>query len=211
MKNFIFTLIVMCCMVLMSACKSGKQNGNVPKGFLSVADFSSDDIIVMGTYEELVNKMGKPEKFLDTYAVAKIKDSSIRISRISYDGITYIRHNDSVQLSFVDFRRSCVKLTLQIGNGEPLTIDSNTLCDEFYAYMDKYVLPDGDCLTLPDEDKMSFEGHYMTDGMYYALGFVSDTLDKRHSNYIFPIFTPQDKRLWYIEFSIVDMGGLYRN
>ena len=195
----------------MTACKSGKQNVNVPKGFLSVADFSSDDIIVMGTYEELVNKMGKPEKFLDTYAFAIIKDSSIRISGISYDGITYIRHNDSVQLSFVDFRRSCVKLTLQIGNGDPLTIDSNTLCDEFYAYMDKYVLPDGDCLTLPDEDKMSFEGHYMTDGMYYALGFVSDTLDKRHSNTIVPVFTSQDKRLWYIEFPVVDMGGLYRN
>lgn len=196
----------------MTACKSGKQNVNVPKGFLSISDFSSDDIIVMGTYEELVNKMGKPEKYSDTYAYSIIKDSSIRISGISYDGITYIRHNDSVQLSFVDLRRSSVKLTLQISGGEPLTIDSNTLCEDFYAYMDKYVFSGGNYHILSDEDKMSFfEGHYMTEGKYYALGFVSDTLDKRHSNTIVPVFTSQDKRLWYIEFPVVDMGGLYRN
>ena len=28
---------------------------------------------------------------------------------------------------------------------------------------------------------------------------------------ITPIFTPGDKRLWYIDFGAVDMGGLYRN
>lgn len=203
---------VMLALVAMTACKSGTQNENAPKGFLSVTDFSSNDIIVMGTYDELVAKMGEPVKYSNSIIIAKMNcDTLTHIPGIFYDGISYIRRGDSVQLHFVDFRKCGAELTLQTGGGRPMKIDSNTLCDDFYAYMDKYVFPDGDCQTLPDKEKMSFDAHYMTEGMCYALEFVSDTLDKHYVHAIAPVFTPQDKRLWYIEFSAVDMRGLYRN
>ena len=38
-----------------------------------------------------------------------------------------------------------------------------------------------------------------------------DTIDKKHGLLIMPVYTLQDKRLWYIDFSPVAMGGLYRN
>ncbi|MBR4177510.1 MAG: hypothetical protein IKQ53_08935 [Bacteroidales bacterium] len=195
----------------MAACKSGQQNGNTPKEYLSVADFSSDDIIVMGTYDELIAKMGEPEHCSDSGCVAKCNDTSVYIPVMYYPGIWYIRKSDSVQLFFVDFRKSGVKLTMQTGGGEPLTLDSNSLCDDFYAYMDQFVFADGNSSTLPDEERMSFDVHYMTDGIYYVLGYPCDAIDKRHGNVIRPVFTPDDKRLWYIEFGAVDMGGLYRN
>ena len=203
--------VLIVALAAMTACKSGLQNENTPKEYLSVADFSSDDIIVMGTYDELLAMMGEPEHYSDIGCIAKCNDTNASIPVMYYSGISYFRKGDSVQLSFVDFRKSAAKLTLQIGNGKPLTIDSNTVCDDFYAYMDQFVFADGNSSTLPDEERMSFDAHYMTDGLYYELGFPCDTIDKKYSNIITPVFTPDDKRLWYIEFDAVDMGGLYRN
>lgn len=77
--------------------------------------------------------------------------------------------------------------------------------------MGKYVFPGNDYSSLPEEEKISFEAHYMIEDMVYAMGFASDTIDKKLAHLIIPVFTLQDKRLWYIEFSAVDMGGLYRN
>ena len=211
MKKLILLGAMVCALGMMVACKSGQQNGNTPKEYLSVADFSSDDIIVMGTYDELIAKMGEPEHYSDRGCIAKCNDTDAFIPVMYYSGLSYYRKGDSVQLSFVDFRKSTVKLTLQIGDGNPLTIDSNTVCDDFYAYMDQFVFADGNSSTLPDEERMSFDAHYMTEGLYYALGFPCDTIDKRFGNIITPIFTPGDKRLWYIDFGAVDMGGLYRN
>lgn len=213
MKKTVMLCAVMLALVAMVSCKNRTQNENAPKGFLSVTDFSSNDIIVMGTYEELVAKMGEPVKCSNHITIIDEmnSDTLTPIPGIYYDGISYIRRGDSVQLHFVDFRKCGAELTLQAGGGRPMKIDSNTLCDDFYAYMDKYVFPDGDSQTLPDKEKMTFDAHYMTEGMYYALEFVSDTLDKHHFYGIAPVFTPQDKRLWYIEFSAVDMRGLYRN
>ena len=211
MKKIFFLGAMVCALGIMAACKSGQQNGNTPKEYLSVADFSSDDIIVMGTYDELIAKMGEPEHCSDSGCVAKCNDTSVYIPVMYYPGIWYIRKSDSVQLFFVDFRKSGVKLTMQTGGGEPLTLDSNSLCDDFYAYMDQFVFADGNSSTLPDEERMSFDVHYMTDGIYYVLGYPCDTIDKRHGNVIRPVFTPGDKRLWYIDFGAVDMDGLYRN
>ena len=117
----------------LTACKNGQSNENAPKGYLSVADFSSDDIIVMGTYDELLSKMGEPKRSTDRFTMYRMNDSLINIPGILYDGISYIRRGDSVQLAFVDIRKSGVKLTLQTGGGQPLTLDSNSLCDDFYA------------------------------------------------------------------------------
>ena len=211
MKKLILLGAMVCALGMMVACKSGLQNENKPKNYLSVADFSSDDLIVMGTYDELIAKMGEPEHYSDTGCIAKCNDTSIYIPVMYYPGVSYIRKDDSVQLFFVDFRKSAAKLTLQIGDVNPLTIDSNTVCDDFYAYMDQFVFADGNSSTLPDEERMSFDAYYMTEGLYYALGFPCDTIDKRFGNIITPIFTPGDKRLWYIDFGAVDMGGLYRN
>ena len=58
MKKIFFLGAMVCVLGIMAACKSGQQNGNTPKEYLSVADFSSDDIIVMGTYDELIAKGG---------------------------------------------------------------------------------------------------------------------------------------------------------
>ena len=209
-KLFLFGAMV-CAIGMMTACKSGLHNEKTPKNHLSVADFSSDELIVMGTYDELIAKMGEPEHYSDSGCVAKCNGTSVYIPLMQYPGISYIRKSDSVQLFFVDFRISGAKLSLRIGNEKPLAIDSNTVCDDFYAYMDKFVFADGNSSTLPDEERMAYDVHYMTDGLYYALGFRCDTIDKRFGNINTPIFTPGDKRLWYIDFGAVDMGGLYRN
>ena len=211
MKKIFLLGAMVCALGMMTACRSGQQEGNVPKEYLSVADFSSDETIVMGTYDELIAKMGEPEHCSDSGCVAKCNNTSVYIPVMYYPGISYIRKDDSVQLFFVDFRISAAKLTLQIGDAKPLTIDSNTVCDDFYAYMDKFVFADGNSSTLPDEERMAYDVHYMTDGLYYVLGFPCDTIDKRHGNVIRPVFTPSDKRLWYMEFGAVDMDGLYRN
>ena len=77
--------------------------------------------------------------------------------------------------------------------------------------MGKYVFLGNDFNSLPDEAKTSFESHYSTGDWVYTIGFVCDTIDKKHGLLIMPVYTLQDKRLWYIDFPPVDMGGLYRN
>ncbi|MDY6382183.1 MAG: hypothetical protein SPL98_02435 [Bacteroidales bacterium] len=64
---------------------------------------------------------------------------------------------------------------------------------------------------LPNAEKLAFDSHYMTEGMYYAMGFVTDTIEKNQGCFITSVYTRNDKRLLYIEFSPIDMRGLYRN
>lgn len=98
MKKIFFLGAMVCALGIMAACKSGQQNGNTPKEYLSVADFSSDDIIVMGTYDELIAKMGEPEHYSDSGCIAKCNGTSVYIPLMQYPGISYIRKSDSVQL-----------------------------------------------------------------------------------------------------------------
>ena len=91
---------------MMTACKSGLENEKTHKKYLSVADFSSDDIIVMGTYDELIAKMGEPEHYSERGCIAKCNDTNACIPVMYYSGLSYYRKGNSVQLSFVDFRKS---------------------------------------------------------------------------------------------------------
>ena len=119
MYSKIKTLILCAAMVAlaaMTACKSRQQNENGHKGYLSIADFSSDEIIVMGTYDELIAKMGEPEQYSDSGCIAKCNNTNASIPMMYYSGISYFRKGDSIQLAFVDFRKSAAKLTLQIGD-----------------------------------------------------------------------------------------------
>ena len=68
MKKVFMLGAMVCALGMLTACKSGLQEGNVPKEYLSVADFSSDELIVMGTYDELIAKMGEPEHYSDVDA-----------------------------------------------------------------------------------------------------------------------------------------------
>ena len=147
-----------------------------------------------------------------TYLLKFWNDTSLyRVLGFGYDGVEYSRLNDSVQLSFIDLRKTGARLTLQAGDGPRMIIDSNTLCDDFYRYINTYVDTSYDINSWPDEEKLTFDPHYQTDGLFFAVGFLTDTTDPLNSPLIMPVFTRHDRQLWYIEFPPLDMRGIFRD
>lgn len=211
-KNLILLALVVLCLAIVG-CQNAEKQAIVPSGFLSVADFSSDDIVVLGTYDQVVARLGEPDYPTDMRYHPKFWDDSswIRVIGFGYESVEYSRLNDSVQLSFIDLRKTGARLTLQAGDGPRMIIDSNTLCDDFYRYINTYVDTSYDINSWPDEEKLTFDPHYQTDGLYFALGFPTDTTDPMNSPLIMPVFTRHDRRLWYIEFPPLDMRGIFRD
>ncbi|MBQ2441564.1 MAG: hypothetical protein II502_05165 [Paludibacteraceae bacterium] len=59
-KNLILLALVVLCLAIVG-CQNAEKQAIVPSGFLSVADFSSDDIVVLGTYDQVVARLGEPD------------------------------------------------------------------------------------------------------------------------------------------------------
>lgn len=79
---------------------------------VSFDDISSNNLIIKGTYDEIITKYGRPEAEYDWTYRNPINHLEIRLAYVNFDGFGYIRYKDSVQLHFVDFRqtRHCIYL-----------------------------------------------------------------------------------------------------
>lgn len=190
---------------------SGKKS-HADEACISIVDFSSNDLLISGNYDEMIQRMGRPLKQFEQEFVKKDKSGKnmpISIPMIHYNGATYCQRGDSVQLVFIDLRKRGGQLKLELGDGASLSLDSSTLCDTFYDYMDAQFYREDHLKAIPDEEKLSFDPHYNVDGLYYVIAFSCNN-DTDSPAYITPVFLPQTRQLWYIEFSPFDSKGLYR-
>lgn len=212
MKRTSFSIILLIVLVSLAAtgCSDKKRHADNP--YISVVNFASDDLLVCGSYNDLIQRMGPPTK----QYVRKMQNEDatgektiVSVPMLQYGGVVYCRRDDSVQLTFIDLQKCGKQLTFQLDDAPPLSLDSTTLCDTFYDYLDAQLYHDDHLKAIPDEEKLSFEPHYNVDGLYYAVSFCSNCNNATRPS-ITPVFLPQTRKLWYIEFSPFDSRGLYR-
>ena len=87
---------------------------------LSIDDFQSEDIVIKGTYFEIISRYGYPInvfsfRYPDLQYPILIDEGTKGVDSLSflmYDGYTFLRRGDSVQLAFIDFQKTSKEISL---------------------------------------------------------------------------------------------------
>lgn len=169
---------------------------------VTLDDFSSDNLIIKGTYHDIVSSYGTPQKEVEIAYVLKNQGhkDTIDLTYIAYKDHSYVRFKDSVQLYFVDLKRSHFNICLK-----GLLLNAKTKAPALLWHLHSQRVIDA---TVPEDELFSYiEGHYCTYKKVKVLNLPNplykyDCISICFSNSFF------DKKLWYIEFPIVIKNGI---
>ena len=170
---------------------------------VSFDDISSNNLIIKGTYDEIITKYGRPEAEYDWTYRNPINHLEIRLAYVNFDGFGYIRYKDSVQLHFVDFRQTKRSIYLM---GIPLQKGTKikALLRSLYS---KHII---DRTFLQDDEFGTIEGHYCSYKKVKILylpnvGGIRDNVGICFRNALI------DHAIWYIEIPVVIPGSIAVN
>ena len=183
------------------------QHSNVR---ISMNDIKIPNIITVGSYSQLIESQGMPNnKFNSTINPINercIKECGyvtpsnvIQCEYLVYDAFEYVHIGDSVQLVFMDLKKT--KLPVFI---KDFVIDRTLSQKEFLYEMKKQ----GWWSNESDEYKIGkIESHYCT---YTNVNcFYLDYAEDPYSSVIFTFYnTFFNKKIWWIEFPIMRIGGI---
>ena len=189
-------------LLLISFCKTTFGQNNCHDLEFMITDFYSKDIIITGTKDSLLNKMGTPLKIniVKDYTVTDsistinkkttIHRSQIDIEFIFYDGLQYVCYKDSVQLLVIDF----------IKNDVNLFANNTCFCQnlELDTLLRKY---DIDTLCV----NVTSEWYYASYKKIYQVAFYSKIFALSSFRFFFNYNT---KKLWYADFDFNKTGGI---
>lgn len=163
-------------------------------------DFSSEDILVKTSYEDMLNRYGKPISEKEASYKPRNIDSLIHIVHELYEGFSYIRYGDSVQLHFIDFNSTNYRMWLR-----EFPLKNSTRIKSLVKYLSfEHYLGS----STQDEELFSYiEGHYCT---YKKVKVVCLSNINGAPDHICICFRNSifDKTLWYIELPIILLGGI---
>ena len=198
-------LSISICLLFFSINIRAQNNESV-----SMFDVNIPGIVVVGSYTQLIELQGKPNSSFE-YTLNPINSRCIKecgyvlpvnvvqCKYLVYDAFEYIYIGDSVQLVFIDLRK--IKLPIFI---KDFVIDRTVTQKKFIYEIKKrgwwsYEL---------DECKIGkIESHYCTytDVNCFHLDYAEDP----YSSVIFTFYnTFFNKKIWWIEFPIMRIGGI---
>ena len=195
MKSIIFLLF------LIVFCELKGQNNCNETEFL-ISDFQSENILILGSKDSLLKKMGEPLKivtdsnYLVIDSISNINRiykryySYIAIEYLFFDGLQYICYNDSVQLLFIDF--TIANNSLLLNN---LILNRNLELD---TLLEKFGI-DNSCVNI------TFNVYYISHKKVYQVAFNSRKFAPSGFGFFFDYSL---KKLWYIEFGANKTGGI---
>ena len=177
---------------------------------ISMREVYIPDILTIGTYSQLIESLGYPNsQFASTInpinprclkegMVVEPKDT-IQCEYLVYDAYEYIRVGDSVQLVFVDLRKSKVPITIM-----DLVINKKITQKKFLSEITKK----GWWSEEQSHYKIGrIESHYYTYSKVKKFG-----VDFKEDPYSSVVFTFYDRlldiRIWWIEFPIMRIGSI---
>lgn len=202
-KKFVFGIICL----FMSGCNIVAQNTDYS---ISMTDVKIPGVIIIGSYNQLIESQGLPNhKFNST--VNPINERCInecgyvspanvvQCEYLIYDAFEYLHVDDSVQLVFVDLRK--INLPIYI---DDLEIVKSLNQNKFISKISKKGWWNDEC----SEYKIGkIESHYCTyiDVNCFHLDYAEDP----YSSVIFTFYnTFFNKKIWWIEFPIMRIGGI---
>ena len=183
---------------------------------ISIDKIASKDIIVRGSYCDLVSAYGSPSNVL-RFAHSDVQQSASglqmqkydSLSYLIYDGYSYIRKNDSVQLVFIDFKKTSKEIT--IGG---IKLCKRSKIDDIVSQLQSLNIINS---SLNDDEAYgTIEGHYLTYTKVKVLYLAAKTQSKALKESPSPTATGRtasvalcfyrrlfNKRLWYCEIPLV--------
>lgn len=208
LKRFSLMLYLVCEISIIFA-QSNSVCSQESKAMFKISDWHSDQILLMTSADSLYLHYGKAKKtfprlqYSVTDSLVNTDDggfhrytSTVAIRFIHYSGWHYVQYKDSVQLIFIDFKKTNAKLYVN-----KICFDKNLSIDDFlqiYKGCDSCV-------------QKQAEGHYNSGlGKHkevYKFSFFSDfTTFSKVDIY----FDAKTRKLWYMEMDFNQNGGIIK-
>lgn len=173
-------------------------------------DVKPQGLMIVGPYAQLIKQCGKPNsrffskinpinKQCIKHDIDVAPQNQVLCEYLVYDAYEYIHIGDSVQLVFIDIRKTDFPLMI-----ENIPITKTTTQNEFLDMARQNGLW---------SDSLSYfyigyiESHYYTntDVRCYGVDFKEDP----YSTVLFAFYNQKkDKRIWWIEFPIMRLNGI---
>ncbi len=205
-----FNLIVcMLCGISMVFAQSNSICQQENEAMFKIGDCHSNQILVMTSIDSLYTHYGKAKNIfpISHYTITDsvvshddggfhYEQSTIEVRFIHYSGLQYVQYKDSVQLTFIDFKKTNAKLY-----ADKICFDKNMSIDDFlhiYEGCDS-------CM------QKQLDWHYKS-GLgkqkeVYMISFISDfTTFSRVEFY----FDAKTRKLWYMEMDFNQNGGIVK-
>lgn len=176
--------------------------------FLTPRQFSSNQIVIIDTYQNLIAHQGEPSSVIENTWVSftdyvvdqndSVVDKSLRlipVNKIDYEsGLRYLKIGDSVQLNYINFQKNDFTLLMDgivLNRHTPL----RTLTKHFdISYSERKKMIGGDMYMFTYRKVKSFGIHSAGNWPYfYSIMFV---------------FNNRNNRLVYIEFPVQFEGSI---
>lgn len=189
---------------------AGMVNAQSHNGMISLAEVRIPGTITTGTYSQLVELLGMPaSSFTSTINPIRHKGLKKRIDiapkdtvqceYLEYGAYEYLRVGDSVQLVFVDLRKSKSPVYINDMVITPKITQKNFLLE---------IKERGWWSEDSSQYKVGgIEYHYYTHSKVKNFGV--DCKEGPYSSVVFTFYDRLfDKRIWWIEFPIMRIGGI---
>lgn len=179
-------------------------------GVISMTDITIPGVLIIGSYNQLVESQGKPESRFNS-RVNPVNERCIKECRyvppakavqcehLVYEAFEYVRIGDSVQLIFIDLTKTKLPIIIK-----DLSINSTVSQKKFLSEIKNRGWWSDDA---NDYKIGRIESHY---GTYSNVNnYILDFNENPYSSAIFTFHNkPFNKKIWWIEFPIMRIGGI---
>lgn len=185
-------------------------NAQKDKCVISMTDFRIPGMMTIGTYSQLIESHGQPQSRFVSFVnpinpICMEKGESIapkekvQCEHLVYDAYEYIQIGDSVQLIFVDLRK--LKIPVYV---KDKAITSNTTQKDFLLEMTRMGLWEKE---LCQFNTGFIEYHYCTRSR--VKNYLIEYKEDPHSSVVFTFNNCfYNKKIWWVEFPIMRLGGI---
>ena len=189
---------------------TGIVNAQSDSGMISLTEVHIPGTITIGTYSQLIELQGKPvSSFTSTInsisprclneRIVIAQKNKVQCEYLTYDAYEYLRVGDSVQLVFVDMRKTKTPIYIR-----GMVITSKITQKAFLLE----IIKKGWWSEEQDQYKVGeIESHYYTYSKVKNYGI--DFKENPYSSVVFTFYDRLfDKKIWWIEFPIMRIGGI---
>ena len=209
---FLLTLLLASCGTLRHA-HHHDDNERHEAPIVSLADMRCDGLLLVGTYDELVARMGNPKganPHIQRFMVVEGENRQpvdFPVTTLVYDNIYYVQKGDSVQLYYVDLETSGVDITLPSDMGG-MVLSAATTFEDFH-----HLIHCSEECEAEEEGKKSLCPCSIVDGVdirghsvqiHSAEGFGNAANAPRTEFF----FSPQNTLRWIL-FGELSRGGIF--
>lgn len=202
-------MVCMLCGISMVFAQSSSICQQENEAMFKIRDWHSDQILVMTSIDSLYTHYGTTKKIfpLSQHSIIDsvvshddggfhYERSTIEIRFIHYSGLIYVQYKDSVQLTFIDFKKTNAKLY-----ADKICFDKNLNIKDFLQ-----IYKECDPCMQKQVD-WHYKRRHGKQKEVYTISFFSDFTTLASVDFYFDVKT---RKLWYIQMDFNQNGGIVK-